>query len=744
MDNKANKLFNDIKRINRNINKELYNAPNLKDNSEIIDNIEKDLSQLNNEYTKVTGQNIIEFFTKVEHNKIGSDNKEITSPKINKERIEDMLSQSGLSEIFLSEKDRFLRYDDYLLIDSYIPELAKTLDLYRDSILSPDDVTKQSLNFYYKNASIDSADNESIKKNIKYIDNKYKISKKAKGLIRDSLLYGDQFVAILKVDDEINSMIINEDDSLFESSNRGDDTEYFTLLENSIDTESSEFQYLLEEMNKTDPSEDSAKELKKTIVDTINNNINYCKDPKRIISDIGKNKDKNNSGVVINGSIMKILDPKEVVKLEMDGIEFGYLYIDSSSNSNMNYGNVNSIVNKSNDFFNSRYDSISNGRGGENSSNNPKYTAITNIFAKGIADKIDKKFIEDNKEFKDYIYTLIKNDFITKKKINITYLPPESVHHMKLDSNDVYGVSKYSKSLFFAKLYLANLITAIMQKIARGRDKRIIYVETGLDDDIEGVIQGVVKDVKSKEIKADTLKTISTMMNVVGAFDDYFMPMINGEKPIDIDTVPGMDVDVDNDFLQYLLKSTINGTNVPSNYIDASIEVEFSRTLAMQNSTFVRSIVSYQSDFAPFFTDITRHLYKNEYPGDIVGNDIKGKDVKKNNKKDNVESVKVLVDLEDIIITMPPPISLNINNINDQIGTASTTVDFITSALCSDTSIGENTKNQFKKEICKDLLPTMQWDKYENILNNIIINTSKDSLEELSNSSEDDDYDEDF
>jgi len=50
--------------------------------------------------------------------------------------------------------------------------------------------------------------------------------------------------------------------------------------------------------------------------------------------------------------------------------------------------------------------------------------------------------------------------------------------------------------------------------------KRAFYVETGLDDDMEGAIQGFIRDIKSKELTSGYLKNITTILNSVGAFED--------------------------------------------------------------------------------------------------------------------------------------------------------------------------------------------------------------------------------
>ena len=300
----------------------------------------------------------------------------------------------------------------------------------------------------------------------------------------------------------------------------------------------------------------------------------------------------------------------------------------------------------------------------------------------------------------------------------MTFLQPDEVFHFKLDSNDTYGISKYAKSLFSAKIYLATLITNLMQKVSRGRDKRAFYVDTGMDDDIEGVVQSFIRDIKSREITTNTMNNITTLLNSVGAFEDYFIPTIDGEKPIEIDTVQGMDIDVDNEFLNNLLKSCISGTGIPGNYIDATMDVDFARTLAMQNQAFVRTLVCYQNDFSNYYTNIIRKLYHNEFIKDK-----KAKINNKNNKKKNNIDLNNEIDINKLFIKFPPPIYLSLSNINEQISNATNTIDFLTNLYFDESSTEEDVssiKLLFKQNLAKEyFLPSMEWDLFDKIFENI-------------------------
>src|SRR5699024_10321527 len=112
------------------------------------------------------------------------------------------------------------------------------------------------------------------------------------------------------------------------------------------------------------------------------------------------------------------------------------------------------------------------------------------------------------------------------------FLEPEKVHHIKLNSTETYGTSVIEPSLFYAKMYLAALITNMMVKISQGRDKRVFYVDVDMDADIEGNVQQLIRDVRSNELPSDLFgdgKSVSTVMSAVGSLDNFYIPTINGK-----------------------------------------------------------------------------------------------------------------------------------------------------------------------------------------------------------------------
>lgn len=670
-----------LEKIEKDINIDLYgheedDLKNLKDIKEIKDRLEKVKINITN--NKSGG--ILEFLSNLDYskNKILMNRKD-PSKKVNNKALIDVLSKQKWDFLFNQEQERIRRYSDYRILYSYITDLSLCLDSYVDMIISPDEITNSSLNIHYKHRSINelSSENEVYSK-IKKLISTYKLTKKSKKIIRDTAILGDNFVGVFRYDKEFRRLLLKENDEKVKFDYKED-----IIFNENIISESSDFK-MLEETFKKENEKEEAKKFSSEISDTLNRNVSaksFQSFLKTKPSDIKNIKN-------IKGNIIKFFKPEDIVKIELDGINLGYVY----SHKEIQTQPTDYAASVS-DVFNSRTDLE------DSNQKLIREKLIVDIFSKGIEKKLNVDFLSKNENFKNFIYIILKNKDLLNKKVSFTYIPPENMVHFYIDENEIYGTSKLAKSLFLGKLYLSSLITQQMEKVSRGRDKRIFYVETGVDDDIEGVIQEVVRNVKGKDIQASTLSDITSILNTVGIFEDYYMPMIDGEKPIEMDTISGTDSSSDEEWLNFLLKGIIKGTGFPANYIDTANEVDFARTVVMQNALFVKMLVSDQEEFSESLTLFFRKLYFNEYAN-----------------SENEEEIKN--EAEEIEIYFPKPKSLSLSNLNDQINNASQTVDFLTNTYINENSQDPNNSDLkliVKRRIAQELLPSIDWAKIEQI-----------------------------
>lgn len=269
------------------------------------------------------------------------------------------------------------------------------------------------------------------------------------------------------------------------------------------------------------------KQGKKFINDAL---FNSFKDSSKRTPKVDKNGKEEDNGIHVNGSIMKVLKPERTVKLELDELCYGYYYIENTENS------ADSLTTGQYSMISNAFSNMSVNNDQPDIVNN-KQKLICDIFVRNIAKKIDKKFVNDNKEFKDIIYNILKQNSLLDKPIRITYLKPNEVVHFGI-GNDTYKDSIYKKIHFSAKIYLAVLSSQVMLRLVRSPEKRAFYLETDLDADTEAVVQSFIRDTKTKDIKMSNFsQDINTIMNSVGTFSDYFIPVVDGQKPVEIDTL---------------------------------------------------------------------------------------------------------------------------------------------------------------------------------------------------------------
>lgn len=674
--------------------------------------------------------------------------------------------------LLMAEQPRLLAYANYKAIYNHIPECATGLDIYLDNILSPDDLTKRIFFIKYESTSSSAEVETEINKNLKNIEEKYEIEDKAEQIIHNALLQGEEYVAVLSLENEMQSMLsdpIMKNTMLTESNINLYDTSLTNVEVNASDIEKdSNLVSILNEMvekplplEKTEDNkskknnkkineenrivnedvfnEETAREY---IANLINKNVvvgskkefllerfyaekeDYQK--KSNLHDVPNEKSKTKRGdkkesfspFFLNGSSIKMLDSGKVVDLTVDNICYGYYYLEDTNNLsdiNTSYLGVSSgreiVGNKTSMGANT----ITSMGGQKITSANTTCTAlgisdvklnlISKIFIDTLSKKLNREFIKKNKNLKDFIFQLVKQDYIIKKGLKITYFSPDEVVAFKVDPI-------YEKIVFFAKIYLAMLTNMLLIKMGRAHDKRVYYIDVGTDASYEQAVSKVIQDVKTKEFKMDSIGDINTILSLnPGRFDDFFIPTVNGEKPIEIETIAGMDTEVNNEFLEYLKNSCMSGMSIPGSLIDDMKDVDFARTLSARNANFLRRVVRYQKKFTMPFTKLIRILFKNEYQYN----------------QDKKSEIFSYINIENIKVEFPSPATLNMTNIADQLQTAETNAEAISQIMLppmADQSTDDE-RMMLKMAVLKDFLPSIDWDRMEEIKKRVELDKRK-------------------
>ena len=437
-------------------------------------------------------------------------------------------------------------------------------------------------------------------------------------------------------------------------------------------------------------------------------------------------------------ALLKYVSAANIVKLEHNDVVYGYLYLDIVES-----GDDNQII--PTDIANGNDKDISfaagagqalamgnfvqmavakdvpmTGKAGQTNvdsvlsggTKDPRVSFVADIFANKLADQTNLKLLRKDETLKNAIYNgLALRDYKNKKeKVRVIFLEPEEV--VEIDR----GQSIFDNILFFAKIYISSLLSALMHNVINGAPKRAVFVEVGLDNDPSGTVQEVIRDLKSKDLVSVHKMDLQSILNVVGDSNAYYIPVVDGEKPITFETIDALDnKNLDDDFLKWLSDNMFSGIGTPSSYLNDVENVEFARTISMQHQRYMREVMVEQLILNPAYSTIMQRLYELEY----VANE-------KNRDKEKISSEKqssnaLNFDVGAISVVFPAPAVLRVNGFNNQFGDVVSITDNLVQNLDLGSGVDqeheEKIRMNIKSKLIRHLLPTFDWETVDEMLN---------------------------
>jgi hypothetical protein len=492
----------------------------------------------------------------------------------------------------------------YNMIIKIIPKMRLALTTIANTIISPDDFTKDSLSIHINAEGVAEEDQKVIRERIEKLLVDHNINKKLKEDVTAFLKNGKLFFLALSMNDQIKKMLSehageqplrtyqklttilsDKDKRLMEGSewsteaSQRTESDYSKWLSEGVqeafgidrskvpDALKNVDTFLQEHFIIGNSSHLAAEHSQiSSLSEDVNMNF-FGVDPTSVMQN---NVAQQNKGAPQDGKvtpedipvggrerpIFKRVNPANIVPLEFDGNVLGYIHLDiveidpdgtvlpsdksQDSEDNVTFmpaatqsgGNgsiLQNMVMARNDISMDGNNRMGNQAKAENPNGSPQLDAvddarlmfIANVFANKMSRDSNIKLLRKNETLKYAIYSGLAIKKLTgNEKIRIVYLKPEEVIHINR------GQSIFDNILFFAKLYIATLVTILMQNVLRGADKRAVYVDIGLNNDASASVQQVVRDLKSKEITGVHNLDMQTILNVVGEFNDYYIPTI--------------------------------------------------------------------------------------------------------------------------------------------------------------------------------------------------------------------------
>jgi len=463
---------------------------------------------------------------------------------------------------------RLSRYRSYDSIVNMINYCKRALDVLTDNILSPDDITKISLDVYSEELIEANAEIDTNVKDVEEVIKKIGLEDKLDIIVTNTLKLGDFFCEIgtSKTALTSNSSFLRESGNILFSEN------------NSI--EEFESEYILEGISPTGlPVEKEKKEV------TFRIDYSSLDEYKNYINEDDNSDKKDKGSVNLNDICLLLYEPRRVIKLQSDmyPICLGYLIFPTLTVS-------------------------------------PQLAVqqqAVNMICQQILDNVFKKIptiknVEVNKDdIKEIISYMLKN--IDTKNINLRYIPPDRMVHFHEIStiNYPYGESIFENVQFSAKVLIALETALTVQRLNRSTEKRKVSVDIGLPRDAKKFIESIKESLGKRKISLDSFGSVDTIPSMVSTFEDIYIPQKDGKSYVDIAGFTEGNVDIRNkvDELKFIRDQIVAGLGVPPSFVGIEENLSNKAALSEENILFARTVVAHQKPLTKCINELLQKVY---------------------------------------------------------------------------------------------------------------------------------------
>jgi len=436
---------------------------------------------------------------------------------------------------------RISRYKMYEAIVSNINYCFRALNILTDNILSPDDITKQSLEVS-PISFIEGDSNSGVKEmgvpTMTQLIKKMKLERNLVSIIRNTLMFGDYFVEIATAATALTSnTILTEQENYTSRINEEIESGYRFKVDGEYNIS----------LNMNSLREDSMGQHNK---DTSIQNIEYL-----------------------------YHKPALVMKLQsaLYPLCLGYLVFPDVT---LNSGSQYSAASVEDQMVNTVCDDI--------------LKQIENKFPQ-MAE------FQNHEEVKDLIRHMIANSANKDKALEIRYVPPNRMEHFKVTSDKFYP---YGESIFDHMQYTAKVIVALetalaIARLARSTEKRKIAVEIGLPRDAKKIIEKMKEEFRKRKVSLDSFGTVDTIPSMITTFEDVYIPQKDGKPFVDISTFTEGNIDVrgKTEEIKLMRDQLVAGLGVPPSFLAIEENLSNKAALSEENIIFARTVIGYQKFF---------------------------------------------------------------------------------------------------------------------------------------------------
>jgi len=467
-----------------------------------------------------------------------------------------LFSQAQAGPASFGQSVRLMRYKMYEAIISNIDYASRALNVLVDNILSPDDITKVSLDVKPKNYLQDEIPAQAKVKRVKEVIKQIKLEEKLNMIVKNTLLYGDFFCEIAPPKIAVTSK--------------------------SIISESAGYRQYIDDQIKNGIKQIWTETFKQ---DRKDRNLKISIDYSSFMEELKTNK-VNKENKLANLTLI-FHKPSSVIKLQsaLFPICFGYLVFPQTTGMNIAGATLE-----------------------DQAVNNICMSILHNL-----RDKIPQmEEFKDNKELKDIIMYMIKHTD-ANQALEIRYVPPDKMTHFVRPSTKYYpyGESMFDASQFSSKVLMALETALAIQRLSRSTEKRKIAIEVGLPRDAKKAIEQMKEEFRKRKVSLDSFGTVDTIPSMITTFEDVYIPQKDGKPFVDISTFNEGNVDIRSktDELKFMRDQLTASWGIPPSFIGIEENLSNKSALSEENILFARTVIGHQKYLGHEITDLLMKVF---------------------------------------------------------------------------------------------------------------------------------------
>ena len=558
----------------------------------------------------------------------------LISKTLDNKNILDQIPEMMTTDVEMT--DRLNRYINAQEIVDNIPYCARAISVLTNAIISPDDITKKTLEVL-EEEDVDMDTENPIVQEIRDIIHNLKLDDYMDEMVYQVLLKGDHFIEICDYespDVPITSSFLNEKNQ-FVKNDYVTKKDYEELKEFLNPTTITYFKPIVDEVGKHIEDEKQEFKVKIEISENKSDSINLTEDLISMRDEDLERKIENVKLIVHN--------PENIVKLQSRRFKMclGYLVMpEFNPPSKQTFGGSTSTTS-----------SFKFGISGALSPD-VNLSGIDFLY-KSLIKQVKVLLKKDEiKIDKAELYNLLKRllnevdveDQDTRDLLfKIRFVPANRMEHFVLNSRRFfpYGEGLLFKSTNKAKQLIALETAATVKRISDSKDLRIFVFETNATRDIRNSIEDVKNSMKKRKFSLDSLGNISTIPSSITMYEDIYIPQTKGKRFLEFDTFPPTKEpkDVVED-LKYYRDNIVSNLEVPPAYLN--LEENLCLTLKTPITYVDGSTVSLQTIIDNFESG-NKDMYVHSYDHS-TGKIVPGKIIWAGITRRNAELVRVWTD----------------------------------------------------------------------------------------------------